>query len=536
MRQERVLASPAILVLVAAVILPAIGCTGVVGDYVRNGFKVGPKYARPAPPVADDWLDSHDPRLAGGEVDVSSWWTSFGDPVLNQVVAAAHAQNLTLREAGFRVLEARSARAAAVGGLFPQSQLAVGEYTRSMRSLQSGGISSAIPPSAFPRESSLWRIGGQLAWELDFWGRFRRSIESADARLDASIEEYDDALVLLLSETATTYIEIRALEQRLAYARRNVALQRESARVSAARLAADEKDSELDAPQAKANLAQTEANLQSLEIAARRAKNRLAVLLGRPPHDLGYLLGDSTAVPSPPHTLAMGLPAELLRRRPDVRGAERLAAAQCAEIGVAAADLFPQASLGGSLSLEASEFADLFSGRAWSGSIGPQFRWNVLNYGRIVNNVRVQDARFEQLVARYMQTVLQANEEAENALVAFLRFHDQVGLLAAGEQEAVEAVRVATAKYEAGAVDYNRLFTVQQFLVSQQDQLATARGDLATSFVQLYRALGGGWEIRLAPTPPSRAAEPGLEEIPTPRRLEEDANHFASALGEVRDG
>ena len=180
-----------------------------------------------------------------------------------------------------------------------------------------------------------------------------------------------------------------------------------------------------------------------------------------------------------------------------MRRAERLAAAQSAEIGFAQSSLYPRISINGNLLLEAAELGDLFDSRSWAGTIGPGFRWNVLNYGRIRNNVRVQDARFQQQVAAYQQAVLQANEEAENAIVAFLHYHEQIGLLEQSVHDAQEAVRVAQAKYRSGQVDFNRVFTVEQLLVGQQDQLATAQGNLANSLVQLYRALGGGWELRL---------------------------------------
>ena len=281
-------------------------------------------------------------------------------------------------------------------------------------------------------------------------------------------------------------------------------LQTESARVAVARLDKKAKNSELDAPQGKSNLSQTLASIEELEISLRQSKNRLAVLLGMPPHDVSYLLGEGASItnavpasiPIAPKQIAVGLPCELLQRRPDVRRAERQVAAQSAEIGIAEADLYPQISVNGSLSLESQQFNRLFDSRAWAGSIGPQFRWNILNYGRIMNTIAAQDASLQALTTQYQQTVLLANEEAENAMVAFLRFHRNVELLEASEKEAKEAVRVATAKYEAGDFDYNRLFTVQQFLVAQQDRLAAARGSLAASLIQLYRAMGGGWEIR----------------------------------------
>jgi len=478
------------------------GCTSW-RDYFHNGFKVGPNYCRPAAPVAEDWIDAADVRLSAESPDCRQWWTVFQDPVLDQLVAIASQQSITLREAGFRIAEAQTQRAVTVGSLFPQSQEVLGEFAQTQRSQNTATFARPTDVTQGRgglRQFSNYRLGATLAWELDFWGRFRRAVEAADARLDSSIEDYDDVLVLLIAETAATYVELRTVEQRLAYARSNAEMQAESTRIAQARLELGTINSELDAPQAKSNLARTLAAIEQLEIAHRQAQNRLAVLLGMPPHDLGYLLGESVPVPAAPQEIVVGIPAELLRRRPDVRRAERLAAAQNAEIGFAQAALYPRFSINGMMLLEAAEFGDVFDARSWGGTIGPGFRWNVLNYGRLLHNVQVQDARFQQQVAAFQQTVLEANEEAENAIVAFLNYHEQIGLLEESVREAQEAVRVAQAKYRSGQVDFNRVFTVEQLLVGQQDQLATAQGNLADSLIQLYRALGGGWEIRLAPS------------------------------------
>ena len=385
--------------------------------------------------------------------------------------------------------------------MFPQTQDLFGELTQTQRSQSTATFTrpnDVTQGRGGLRTFSNYRLGGSLAWELDFWGRFRRAVEAADARLDSSIENYDDALVVLIAETATTYVDLRTVEQRLAFARSNAEMQEESTRIAQARFELGAIDSEIDAPQARSNLTRTLAGIEQLEIALRQSQNRLAVLLGMPPHDLSYLLGGPMPVPAAPEEIVVGIPAGLLWRRPDVRRAERLAAAQSAEIGFAQSSLYPRISINGNLLLEAAELGDLFDSRSWAGTIGPGFRWNVLNYGRILNNVRVQDARFQQQVAAYQQAVLQANEEAENAIVAFLHYHAQIGLLEKSVQDAQEAVRVAQAKYRSGQVDFNRVFTVEQLQVSQQDQLATAQGNLASSLIELYRALGGGWEMRLA--------------------------------------
>jgi outer membrane protein TolC len=218
------------------------------------------------------------------------------------------------------------------------------------------------------------------------------------------------------------------------------------------------------------------------------------VLLGIPPQQLNDLLATTAGIPLAPEAIAVGIPAELLRRRPDVRRAERLVAAQSAQIGVAESDLYPRISLAGTLGWEAKSFSDMFNGSAFSGAIGPGFRWAVLNYGRLMSNVLAEDARFQQLVANYQQTVLRANEEAENAQVAYQHYLEQIKAREESVRQAEEAQRVAQIKYLEGEIDFNRLFTVQQLLLNQQELLAVARGNSARAVVDLYRALGGGWD------------------------------------------
>lgn len=490
--------------------LASSGCVTSFSEYVHNGFKVGPNYLRPGAPVADEWIDSHNRRLQVGHVDYSGWWRVFGDATLDRLVYIAYAQNISLREAGFRIAASQAERAYTVGNLFPQQQELFGDYTRTQRSTQTatfpqgGGLPEALVRTNF----SNWRLGGNIAWELDFWGRYRRAIEAADARLDAEVENYDDALVLLIAEVASTYVDYRTFEQRLNYARTNAALQAESARVAVARFENGAVNSEVDAPQAKSNLARTQSAIQSLEIAVRQTENRLAVLMGMPPHDLAYLLAGPPGIPLAPEVVTVDVPASLLRRRPDVRRSERLVAAQSAQIGIAETNLYPAISINGALMLEAETLGGLFNSDAWAGTVGPAFRWNVLNYGRLVNLVRVEEAQLQQQIAAYQQTVLTANEEAENAIIGFLLYHDQIDLLQGSVREAQEAARVTQLKYQEGQIDFNRVFVIEQLLVQQQDQLAISQGNSANSLIQLYRAMGGGWEIRLMKLAPQRLPAP----------------------------
>lgn len=497
------------------------GCATSCKEYFRNGFKVGPNYCTPAAPIANEWIDSQDGRIVSAPQENWAWWRNFNDPALDQLVQTATRQNLTLREAGFRVMEARALRSYTAGNLLPQSQTAFGGYSRQMLSQEVGFVGGGGGGLGVPREFSIWNFGTQFAWELDFWGRFRRSIEAADAQLDASVENYDDALVVLIGDVASTYVEIRTLEQRLRYAHANVRNQEGSLRI------AEEQEREgmstrLDVAQAVTNIAQTEAAIPQFEAQLRQAENRLCVLMGMPPQDIKALLNTGAQIPKAPAEVVLGIPADLIRRRPDVRRAERLVAVQSAEIGIAESDLYPAFTINGQVFQRASEFRNLFNATATGGAVGPSFNWNILNYGRIVNMVAAEEAQFMQQVASYQQTVLQANQEVEDAIVAFLQAQEQVKILQTGAAAAVESRDLVNVLYEGGRADFGRVFFAEYFLVQQQDALAVAQGQVASSLVDVYRALGGGWQIRLQPLPPlvgpmPEAVEPEpLPEIPQP--------------------
>jgi NodT family efflux transporter outer membrane factor (OMF) lipoprotein len=472
------------------------GCTGP-SEYIHNGFKVGPKYCPPGAAVAEAWIDAADKRVRSESDDLSQWWRVFNDPVLDALIQDAYRQNLTLREAGFRVLAARAQLGIAVGNLFPQSQYASGDYSRvtlskeTANNIVSLGQALGVPAQ---RNVSQWDYGFALGWELDFWGKFRRAVESQDAALGAAVADYDDALVTLLGDVASNYVQLRTLEQQIAYARFNVELQRQTLTIVDARFRAGT-TGELDVHQSRSTLAQTEAQIPELEISARQATNRLCILMGIPSQDLQGRLG-TAPIPTAPTDVAVGIPADLLRRRPDVRRAERNAAAQSAQIGIAEADFYPAISIVGTIGYSAEEFPNLFRQAAFNGTIGPAFDWKILNYGRILNNVRVQRAKFEALVTDYQQTVLNADREAENGLATFLRSQTRTRFQSESVDRAEKAVKLGLVQYQAGTVDFTRITQLEQNLVLQQNTLAQARGEIAQGLIQIYRALGGGWENR----------------------------------------
>lgn len=426
------------------------GCTHLK-EYIHNGFKVGPNYCRPPAPAAENWIDAADVRIRNENDDLRRWWTVFNDPVLNALVCDAYLQNLTLRQAGCRVLQARAQQAIAVGNFFPQTQQATGDYQRY-------AVSTAVPNRSNVRSPfySQWTYGFTLAWELDFWGRFRRAVESANHSLDASVEDYDYVLVTLLGDVGTYYAQVRTFEQRIAYARANVELQRQTLKIAEARYKAGT-TGELDVLQARSTLEQTEGQIAELEISLRQANNQLCVLLGIPPEELRSRLGPGHILTAPAE-VAVGIPADLLRRRPDVRRAERQAAAQSAQIGVAEADFYPHISITGTINYSAGTpllprpavLGGPVTPMALEGNIGPTFQWNILNYGRIMNNVRLQDARFQELVAAYQSTVLTAAQEVENGLVTFLQAQERAKFQAASVEDAEKAVRHVVAQYSTG--------------------------------------------------------------------------------------
>jgi NodT family efflux transporter outer membrane factor (OMF) lipoprotein len=462
--------------------------------------KVGPDFVKPEAQVAKQWIEKDDPRIDTAPAEHGAWWKVFGDPVLDRLVETAYRQNLSLRIAGIRILEARAQLGIAVGNTYPQQQSAVGgaTYTNTSKNLANTATG----------DLSYWDFGAgfDAGWELDFWGKFRRGIESADANLYASVANYDDILVSLTAEVANTYVLIRTTEERLTLARSNVDVQERSLRITDVRFR-NGVTTELDVQQAKSLLYNTQASIPRFETRRRQAQHALSTLLGMPPGELQQILDGPGTIPKAPAEVAVGIPAELLRRRPDVRRVELETATQSALIGVAQGDLYPHFSLFGTIGLAASDgtgttrtgnsgIGELFDSDSLFFTGGPSVTWDIFNYGRIKNSVRVQDARLQQLIVNYENTVLGAAREVEDAMVGFLRTQEEVGFLADGEKAAKRSVDLALVQYRDGTADYTRVLDTQEALVLQQDELTAARGEIARNLIAMYKALGGGWEIR----------------------------------------
>jgi NodT family efflux transporter outer membrane factor (OMF) lipoprotein len=470
---------------------------GVALILTMAGCAVGPDFKPPLAPVAEKWLEANNPSVRTNEQTYREWWRVFNDPTLNRLVEIAYAQNLTLLAAGTRVLQARAQLGISVGEFYPQQQRALGDLSYNLQ--------SQADPAANPQNPLInyWRdsLGAHAAWELDFWGKFRRGVESSDAAYLASIATYDDVLVALLGDVAKTYIGIRTIEKQIAIARANIQRQRKALAIARDKFKGGTA-TKLDVYQAENVLGATQATIPQLTIQLQQGANALRVLLGMAPEPLGFLLSRSTGkIPRAPNKIAVGIPADLLRRRPDVRAAELRAAAQSAQIGVAAADLYPAISLTGSFGgLASNAFSHNLGqmlhpvGRAFS--VGPSFQWNILNYGQITNNVRLQDATLQQYLVDYQNAVLKAQQEVENGISTYLQSRIQVEYLRRSFVAAKGALEIALIQYNLGTRDFTTVLTAEQNLFQAENNLAVAQGNAPLGLTAIYRALGGGWQIR----------------------------------------
>jgi NodT family efflux transporter outer membrane factor (OMF) lipoprotein len=450
---------------------------------------VGPDYRQPQPPVAPGWIARDGGTIAPPSEPIGPWWESFGDPTLSNLIVEAYERNPSLQAAGVRVIEAQARRGIAIGTLFPQTQNLVGSYRRTVVS------KNVVTGGAFPERSFDDILAGfDVGWELDVWGKFRRGIESADADVLAAVASYDDVLVSLLAEVATNYIGIRTSQRQLAVARHNVEIQRRSFGI-ANRRAQEGAVTDVDPSQSATILYATEAQIPFFEGQIDAQAATLSTLLGVPPKRVEELVGTGPGrIPIPPETVAIGIPADLLRRRPDVRRVERQLASQSAEIGIAKADLFPHLSLIGSINLEAEDVAKFFAGQSFTAFGGPTLSWAILNYGRITNNVRVQDARYQALVNDYTNTVLSAQSDVESAVAQHRGARLRTASLRKSVRSAQQVVDLVGLQYGEGAVDFTTVLLAQLFLVQQEDLLAVSEGQEAFTLVTVYKALGGGWE------------------------------------------
>lgn len=460
----------------------AVGLAALLGGCTT----VGPDFKRPAVPWLTDWRGGSLETLAAERpakprAPTEEWWRNFDDPVLDALVAEALRVNHSVRTAGMRIMEARAQLGVAGSLLYPQLQQVTGEV------LRVGEQRAPSPGTAFTTASAAFSIG----WELDFWGKFRRGVEAADAGYFASIAQYDDIQVLMASQVASLYCAIRTLELRLRITQENLALQKRSLEITE-KLFKSGNDTELDVQQAKAQYLATLATIPQIEASLRQTQNALSVLLARPPGPLPEMADGKGTVPAAELALIADLPAELLRRRPDVRTVELQLAAQSALIGVSEAELYPSLSLLGSLGVSSTSLPN--SPRTFNWAVGPSLVWNVFDYGRLTNQVLVQDARFQQIYEQYQEAVLRAAREVDDAAVGFAKSREQSEILAQGVQAARRSLDIAAIQYREGLTDFQRVLDSQQTLFNQQERLVSNRGDVAQNLIALYKAMGGGWQ------------------------------------------
>jgi NodT family efflux transporter outer membrane factor (OMF) lipoprotein len=463
---------------------------------------VGPDFVKPEAPVQSEWIETRDPGIKTEPADYRDWWSVFNDPVLDSLVRSAYQQNLTLQIAGLRIFQTRAQLGVLIGNAYPQTQQGRGgaEYNHL----------SENSPNSLNIDDSYWQYnaGFDVAWELDIWGKFRRAIESGVADLESSIADYDDVLVSLTAEVARVYVLLRTFEERLEIARQNVEIQQRSLEIAEIRFDAGAV-TELDVAQAKSLLRSTEAFIPRFEVGVRQTKNALATLLGKLPGEIDIMLSGPKLIPNAPPQVVVDIPAQLLRRRPDIRLAEYQIATQTPLIGVSKADLFPAFELFGSFGLltsssrntkaggpDGSSFSDLFESDSFEFFGGPGFRWNLFNYGRITNRVRIEDALLQQLIVNYEDTVIKAQQEVEDSLVGYLRRQEEAEFLLDSVKASQRSVDLSMLQYKEGLVDYQRVLDTQRFLTDQQDVWTATRGDAIVNLVAMYKALGGGWQIR----------------------------------------
>ena len=453
---------------------------------------VGPDYKEPVIEMPDAWSEKISRQVAlGSGASLQNWWTVFGDPQLNELIERARKENLDLKVAVSRVRESRAILAITRGEKLP---LVNAGANASRTKLSDDGPLQQVAPTGGFDSQSLFQLGVDAVWEIDVFGQVRRTIEAAGDSYQASVEDYRDVMVTLFAEVALAYVDVRATQQRILYARENIEAQSESLALARARYDSG-LSSRLDVAQAAANLAVTQATLPSLELSLNQSLNRLAVLLGENAGSLQVEFSTTGMIPAPKEAIGIGVPADVLRQRPDIRRSERLLAAQTAQIGVATADLYPRFALSGMFGLQSRSLSNLLDSSSVAWGLGAPVQWNIFSGGQVRGNIEVQDEKTQQLLFLYEHKVLTAVEEVENAITAFDLNQVRVQYLQAATSATQEAVELVLVQYDTGLTDFNNVLVTQRDLFSQQDQLAATEAEVVANLIALYKALGGGWDL-----------------------------------------
>ncbi|MDA0767178.1 MAG: efflux transporter outer membrane subunit [Verrucomicrobia bacterium] len=450
---------------------------------------IGPNYAKPGTPVPDFWNTGLQADLNSGTPDIASWWRKFDDSTLNKLIAIAETQNHDLAIAAERIEEARALRGVARGGLAPTFGASGGAER-----IRESETQHFNPPNPGDR----YAAGLEAGWELDFVGGLRRSAEAASASLEATSEVYHDTLVVIYAEVANSYVEYRTLQRRIALAQANIASQKESVDLTRDRKTAGLAP-QSDVSQAATNLATTSALVPQLQTQLAATRNRLAVLVGRYPGSIDELLGGRSSIPRPRESSSLGIPADLVRSRPDLRAAERQLAAQSARIGVAKAELYPKFTLSGTFALQSANSGDLTDSASRAYSFGPRFRWRLFEGGAIRQTVKAEESRTRQALAHYEKTLLQAVAEVETSLASIKYERVRQGHLDQAVRSSRETVGIIKENYTQGIVDFQNVLDAERSIFANEDSAASSAGQLALYHIALYRALGGGTKMPAQP-------------------------------------
>jgi len=473
---------------------------------LASGCNVGPDFRKPAPPpMPPKYVAETEPEVPTDE-DLTAWWSNFNDPVLDDLIHQSVASNLDLREACFRIVEARAQRGVVSGELWPQFD---GNALYAFRQLSENGR-----PFAFGNLSpnfDFYLAGFDAVWQLDVFGKIRRSIEASDAQVELSIESYRDVLVILLSDVASNYVSARTVQRQIETVEANLASQQKTLDLVERRHRAGVV-SELDVAQARSNVYTTATTLPKLQQELQVAINRLSILTGEgPSREMTARVGLGP-IPTGASNLGVGVPANLLRRRPDIRAAEQEVATESALIGVAVADYFPQFTLSGIISVNSRNLSSLFTDMSFAHNVGPSVNWNLLNYGRVKSNVAAQRARHEQALIRYQSAVLRAAGEVENSLVSYNREQERLRQLEQAVEAARDTVRISEATYEKGLIQFQPVLDAQRAALQLEEQLALSTGTVSLNLIRVYKALGGGWNtpFHVVKSLPSPSTEPQM--------------------------
>lgn len=460
-----------------------------------SGCRVGPDYSPTVVPAPNEWHQQLDGAMHSNQDDVGAWWTLFNDPVLDALIECSIDGNLTSYAALTRVWQARTqvcvAEAAKKG-----SVSGTGSYTRSLQSMNAigGGGGGGIPgPAGFLLGvQKITQLGLMTSWEPDIWGRVFRQIEAAEANECERVEAYRDSLVMLYGDIARSYVEIRTLQARLEYAKRNVQIQQRAWELVQRRVEGGISPV-LEEHQAESNLASTESEIPQLESQLHQALNRLAVLAGEYPGTLHDCLAQPFPIPEPPENLPMVLPCNVIRQRPDIRQAERTLAARTAQVGVAVAELYPRLQLGGTFGFSSNDVTTLFDSDSWGYSFGPSFTWPIFNAGRIKCEIQNSKFALEEAIATYQQAVLTGIEEVENAIVAYNNERVRRAALGRTVEAAEKSLESVLELYRNDKTDFQNVLDTLRTLFTAQNSLAASEGQTIQNLITLYRALGGGW-------------------------------------------